>query len=139
MARPLRRLLPAVLAVLPIVSAAHELDAAGAYVFIDRGQLDVPDGFGASVEASLANGLLYVYAKPPGDPADPWYFTTIDVDTRQVTCPQGQTNTCWSPAVQRGTEVIVAGEKVKRSVLKAGMNCSFTVKGVETALKIACK
>jgi hypothetical protein len=32
---------------------------------------------------------------------------TIDFDTRQVTCPQGQTNTCWSPAVQRGTEVIV--------------------------------
>jgi transposase len=32
---------------------------------------------------------------------------TIDFDTRQVTCPQGQTNTNWSPAVQRGTEVIV--------------------------------
>ena len=32
-------------------------------------------------KASLANGLLYVYAKPPGDPADPWYFTAIDVDT----------------------------------------------------------
>ncbi|MEO3781564.1 transposase, partial [Micromonospora sp. B11E3] len=32
---------------------------------------------------------------------------TIDFDTRQVTCPQGQTNTSWSPAVQRGTEVIV--------------------------------
>lgn len=32
---------------------------------------------------------------------------TINFDTRQVTCPQGQTNTCWSPAVQRGTEVIV--------------------------------
>jgi transposase len=32
---------------------------------------------------------------------------TIDFDTRQVTCPQAQTNTSWSPAVQRGTEVIV--------------------------------
>lgn len=32
-------------------------------------------------KASLANGLLYVYAKPAGDPADPWYFTAIDVDT----------------------------------------------------------
>jgi transposase len=32
---------------------------------------------------------------------------TIDFDTRQVTCPQGQTNTCWSPTTQRGTEVIV--------------------------------
>jgi transposase len=31
----------------------------------------------------------------------------IDFDARQVTCPQGHTNTCWSPAVQRGTEVIV--------------------------------
>jgi transposase len=32
---------------------------------------------------------------------------TVDFDTRQVTCPQGQTNTNWNPAVQRGTEVIV--------------------------------
>ncbi len=32
-------------------------------------------------KASLANGLLYVYAKRPGDQADPWYFTAIDVDT----------------------------------------------------------
>jgi transposase len=31
----------------------------------------------------------------------------IDFDTRQVTCPQGQTNTWWHPAVQHGTEVIV--------------------------------
>jgi transposase len=32
---------------------------------------------------------------------------TIDFDTRQVTCPQGQSNTWWNPAVQRGTQVIV--------------------------------
>ncbi|HLN75511.1 MAG TPA: hypothetical protein VK204_00620 [Nocardioidaceae bacterium] len=32
-------------------------------------------------KASLANGLLYVYAKPAGDRADPWYFTAIDVAT----------------------------------------------------------
>ena len=32
---------------------------------------------------------------------------TIDYDTRQVTCPQGQTNTWWHPANPRGTEVIV--------------------------------
>ena len=32
-------------------------------------------------KASLANGLLYVYAKPPGVPEDPWYFTAIDVHT----------------------------------------------------------
>lgn len=32
---------------------------------------------------------------------------TIDFDTRQVTCPQRRTNTSWSPAAQRGTEVIV--------------------------------
>src|SRR5438552_16566706 len=31
----------------------------------------------------------------------------IDFDTRQVTCPQGNTSTSWSPASQRGTEVIV--------------------------------
>jgi len=32
---------------------------------------------------------------------------TIDFDTRQVTCPQGHTNTNWSPTSQRGTEFIV--------------------------------
>lgn len=32
-------------------------------------------------KASLANGLLYVYTKPPGEPADPWYLTAIDVRT----------------------------------------------------------
>ncbi len=32
-------------------------------------------------KASLANGLLYVYAKPPGVTEDPWYFTAIDVRT----------------------------------------------------------
>ena len=32
-------------------------------------------------KASLANGLLYVYGKPPGVPEDPWYFTAIDVHT----------------------------------------------------------
>lgn len=32
-------------------------------------------------KASLANGLLYVYGKPPGVPEDPWYFTAIDVRT----------------------------------------------------------
>lgn len=32
-------------------------------------------------KASLANGLLYVYGKPPGVVEDPWYFTAIDVRT----------------------------------------------------------
>jgi transposase len=32
---------------------------------------------------------------------------TIDFDTRQATCPQGQTSTWWNPARQRGTEAIV--------------------------------
>jgi transposase len=32
---------------------------------------------------------------------------TIDFDTRQAICPQGHTSTCWSPASQRGTDVIV--------------------------------
>lgn len=32
-------------------------------------------------KASLANGLLYVYTKPAGEPSDPWYVTAIDVDT----------------------------------------------------------
>ncbi len=32
-------------------------------------------------KASLANGLLYVYAKAAGTTEDPWYFTAIDVHT----------------------------------------------------------
>lgn len=32
---------------------------------------------------------------------------TIDWNTRTVTCPQGQSSTWWSPAVQHGTDVIL--------------------------------
>jgi len=32
---------------------------------------------------------------------------TVDFDNQQVTCPQGQTNASWTPATQRGTDVIV--------------------------------
>jgi hypothetical protein len=32
-------------------------------------------------KVSLRSGLLYVYGKPAGQPADPWYFTAIDVRT----------------------------------------------------------
>jgi hypothetical protein len=32
---------------------------------------------------------------------------TIDWDTRQATCPQGQTSASWSPCAQRGTDAIV--------------------------------
>lgn len=52
----------------------------------------------------------------------------------------------WAGDVRKGklrvggkTEVTIAGKKAKRSALKKGMACEFTVKGVETALKIACK
>lgn len=37
------------------------------------------------------------------------------------------------------TEIFVAGNKGKRGALKVGMNCAFTVKGAQTALKIDCK
>ena len=37
-----------------------------------------------------------------------------------------------------GTEISIAGAKGKRGALKPGMLCAFTVKGAETALKIAC-
>jgi len=33
---------------------------------------------------------------------------TVDWQTATVTCPQGKTNASWTPATQRGTEVIVA-------------------------------
>jgi transposase len=32
---------------------------------------------------------------------------TVDWDAQSVTCPQGRTSTWWTPATQRGTEVIV--------------------------------
>jgi Transposase DDE domain len=32
---------------------------------------------------------------------------TIDFDTRQATCPQGQKSTWWNPVTQRGTDAIV--------------------------------
>ena len=41
-----------------------------------------------------------------GDGFDKTAFT-IDWQTRQVSCPQGQSSATWSPARQRGTEVIV--------------------------------
>ena len=38
-----------------------------------------------------------------------------------------------------GTKIVVAGKPGKRKVLMVGMNCAFTVKGAQTALKIDCK
>jgi len=38
-----------------------------------------------------------------------------------------------------GTKITVAGKKAKRKALKVGMNCSFRVKGAQTALNIDCK
>src|SRR5204863_8290324 len=32
---------------------------------------------------------------------------TVDWDAQTVACPQGKTSTWWTPAVQRGTDVIV--------------------------------
>lgn len=37
------------------------------------------------------------------------------------------------------TKIFLAGKKAKRKVLKVGMQCAFTVKGAQTALKIDCK
>ena len=37
------------------------------------------------------------------------------------------------------TKIFVAGTKGKRKSLKVGMNCAFTVKGAQTALKIDCQ
>jgi hypothetical protein len=37
------------------------------------------------------------------------------------------------------TKIFVAGKKGKRKALQVGMNCAFTVKGAQTALKIDCK
>lgn len=56
-----------------------------------------------------------------GDGFDRTAFT-IDWDHQQVTCPQGQSNTSWTPANQRGTNVIVvrfAGEVCQPCPVKA--------------------
>ncbi len=56
-----------------------------------------------------------------GDGFDRTAFT-VDFDQQQVTCPQGQTNTSWTPANQRGTEVIVvrfAGDVCQPCPVKA--------------------
>ncbi|MEE8445135.1 MAG: hypothetical protein V3S44_07270 [Alphaproteobacteria bacterium] len=39
----------------------------------------------------------------------------------------------------RRTKITVAGAKAKRKALKVGMNCSFRVKGAQSALNIDCK
>jgi transposase len=56
-----------------------------------------------------------------GDGFDRTAFT-IDWDTQQVICPHGQTNASWTPANQRGTDVIVvrfAGESCQPCPVKA--------------------
>ncbi|MCG8149129.1 hypothetical protein GUY44_01465, partial [Pimelobacter simplex] len=35
-------------------------------------------------KASLGNGLVYVYSKPPGNLLDAWYVTAIDIRTGQT-------------------------------------------------------
>jgi hypothetical protein len=39
-------------------------------------------------KVSLRSGLLYVYGKPAGQPADPWYLTAIDVRTGRTAWQQ---------------------------------------------------
>ena len=39
----------------------------------------------------------------------------------------------------RRTAILIAGKKAKRKGLQVGMQCAFTVKGAQTALKIDCK
>ena len=52
----------------------------------------------------------------------------------------------WAGGVKKGklrvggkTKITIGGKKAKASALEKGMSCDFTVKGVETALKISCK
>jgi transposase len=55
---------------------------------------------------------------------------TIDWDTQTVTCPQQQTSASWTPAAQRGTDVIVvkfAGEVCQPCPVKA--QCTTATRG----------
>src|SRR4051812_9182527 len=55
---------------------------------------------------------------------------TINWDTRTVTCPTGQDSASWTPATQRGTDVIVvkyAGEACQACPVKA--KCTTATRG----------
>lgn len=55
---------------------------------------------------------------------------TIEWQASTVCCPQGRTSACWTPAVQRGTEVIVvkfAGEVCQACPVKA--KCTTAARG----------
>jgi transposase len=55
---------------------------------------------------------------------------TVNWDAQTVTCPQGTSSTWWTPAVQRGTEVIVvkyAGEHCQPCPVKA--KCTTAIRG----------
>ncbi len=55
---------------------------------------------------------------------------TIDWDTQTVTCPQQQASASWTPAIQRGTDVIVvkfAGEVCQSCPVKA--QCTTATRG----------
>jgi tripartite-type tricarboxylate transporter receptor subunit TctC len=58
---------------------------------------------------------------------------------------RGGRRVSWKTESQKGrlrvggkTKIAVAGKKAKRDALKAGMSCTFSIKGAETALKIDC-
>ncbi|MFE5620411.1 transposase, partial [Streptomyces sp. NPDC056524] len=54
----------------------------------------------------------------------------MDWDNQQVTCPQGQASASWTPAAQRGTDVIVVkfgGETCQPCPVKA--KCTTTTRG----------
>jgi DDE family transposase len=62
---------------------------------------------------------------------------TVDWDDQQVTCPQQQTNASWTPASQRGTEVIVvrfAGEVCQPCPVKSRCTTS-TGRGRQLTLR----
>jgi transposase len=55
---------------------------------------------------------------------------TVNWPARTVTCPQGKTSACWTPASQRGTDVIVvkyAGEDCQPCPVKA--KCTTATRG----------
>jgi hypothetical protein len=54
---------------------------------------------------------------------------TIDFDTRQVTCPQGQTSSSWSPATQRGTDVVVGFTRTVCRPCPARTQCTTAKRG----------
>ena len=111
--------------------------------------------------AEVAELVKRVYAMPPDVIAHAKFLGTSSAKTQtsKAVIPvvtsmgkitkikRGGRRVSWAGGGKKGklkvsgrrTKITIAGKKAKRKALKTGMNCSFKVKGVSTAMEINCK